>query len=559
MNSRWLRFWLCIVLGLMLLGCGLLVPAHLRAVDSGVIRSAGRTGSGLLERGKALASAGRLGAAQMYSPAARIAGMAGWDRFGASVTNLILAAPARQFWGNDAQTQALFNSPPDDSFAAFIIHADNRNAALSHLSQSSSSAVQELLRTRKLETLTLFYPSASSEGQVYDAAVAETGLLLDGGALTTSLSDNILALALQANRGNGTQPLETVLEDFVSLGERFNWDQLTAFVAAIPDAATLHQLAAAARSAGDRLPVLFAAVQLSGDPVAVGKYLTKFSQTGLQDLAEGLCYGADGVKTLAQRGQRFYRPDWLRPVVERNPFGGFYHFTANRSLHNPRLTLALKWLCYLAAGFLLAAAVHFGRPAVPALQQPLQVRGVHLFRELLFSLGFLLVVLLLSEPFLAQARQEGNIPFRLHLPMAGGAVSAGIVGLKQTVMNPIILLTLLLFFVLQALIYFACLLKLAEIRRQRVSPRIKLRLLENEDHLFDAGLYLGFVGTIISLIVSSLGMVQFSLMAAYSSTSFGIIFVCVFKIFHLRPARRQLLMEAEAEAGNAIPPSNPVS
>ena len=45
------------------------------------------------------------------------------------------------------------------------------------------------------------------------------------------------------------------------------------------------------------------------------------------------------------------------------------------------------------------------------------------------------------------------------------------------------------------------------------------------DHLFDAGLYLGFVGTIISLILVSMGVIKFSLMAAYSSTSFGIIFV----------------------------------
>ena len=34
-------------------------------------------------------------------------------------------------------------------------------------------------------------------------------------------------------------------------------------------------------------------------------------------------------------------------------------------------------------------------------------------------------------------------------------------------------------------------------------------------------------------------------MAAYGSTSFGIIFVSIFKIFHLRPARRKLLLEAE--------------
>jgi hypothetical protein len=43
-------------------------------------------------------------------------------------------------------------------------------------------------------------------------------------------------------------------------------------------------------------------------------------------------------------------------------------------------------------------------------------------------------------------------------------------------------------------------------------------------------------------------------MAAYSSTSFGIIFVSVFKIFHLRPARRTLLLETEAAAAEPVSP-----
>jgi hypothetical protein len=96
---------------------------------------------------------------------------------------------------------------------------------------------------------------------------------------------------------------------------------------------------------------------------------------------------------------------------------------------------------------------------------------------------------------------------------------------------------------------------LAEIRRQRVPARVKLRLLENEDHLFDAGLYLGFVGTIISLILFSLSIVQPSLMAAYSSTSFGIIGVSAFKIFHLRPVRRKLLLESEAAGSEPLVPA----
>jgi hypothetical protein len=87
--------------------------------------------------------------------------------------------------------------------------------------------------------------------------------------------------------------------------------------------------------------------------------------------------------------------------------------------------------------------------------------------------------------------------------------------------------------------------KLAEIRRQTLPSRLKLRLLENEDNLFDAGLYFGFVGTVLSLILVSMGITHFSLMAAYSSTSFGIIFVSILKIFHVRPYRRRLILDAE--------------
>ncbi len=172
-------------------------------------------------------------------------------------------------------------------------------------------------------------------------------------------------------------------------------------------------------------------------------------------------------------------------------------------------------------------------------------------RESLFAMGFLLVALLLSEPFLAQ--ESHPLEMRLRLPTVGGPILAGAAPAQsvRSFMNHSTLLTLLLFFVLQALIYTACVVKLAEIRRHVAAARVKLKLLENEEHLFDAGLYLGFCGTIVSLILVSLGVIEQSLMAAYSSTSFGIIFVSIFKIFQLRPARRELLLLAEEDQVNA--------
>ena len=141
-----------------------------------------------------------------------------------------------------------------------------------------------------------------------------------------------------------------------------------------------------------------------------------------------------------------------------------------------------------------------------------------------------------------------EFPIRLQLPMAGGAVASKIQNTIQPIMSAVTLASLLIFFAIQALIYIWCLTKVAEIRRQSVGPRLKLKLLENEEHLFDAGLYMGFVGTVISLIMWSLGIVKPSLMAAYSSTSFGIIFVSVLKIFHIRPYRRELILESEPQS-----------
>lgn len=548
MRNRWFLSLVCFILGLLMVAGGLLIPAYLRAVDNNVIQQAGRSSLSLVAAAQALADGQRLGAAQLLAQVARTEKTFGADQL--TVDAFAAQHPDWAAWGDDTRMAHLFanQSQPAVPFTEFIIRQQNRALALDSLQASQKPAVQELLRCRQLTQTVLLPASSSSAGQAFDSAVSVCGLLLDGGHLTPGLSAEVQSLAARANHGGGSQPLEQVLLDFMSLGQRFDWDQLVAFVSRIDNTATLHQLTDEARNAGSELPALFAAVQLSGNPAGVSKYLMKFNQTGFQDLAASLHSGTGGVNALLQENRRLYLPGLRQRITAYNPFGAFFDFTSNFCARSPQLAMAVKWFVFLLGGFLFAVSLHFARPAVSLLEQPLQVRGFHVFREILFSLGFLLVVLLLSEPFLAQESQKGDFSFQLHLPMVGGAVPAGLAGIKQTVMNPIVLLTMLVFFVLQALIYTACLVKLAEIRRQNVPPRMKLKLLENEDHLFDAGLYLGFVGTIVSLIIASLHFVQFSLMAAYSSTSFGIIFVVIFKIFHLRPTRRKLLLEAELES-----------
>ncbi len=544
MMSRWTLLCVYGIAGVVAIGCGLLVPMHLRAVDSRVIRRAGRNTPGLVEAGLMLVRQKNPGAARLVLRTAQTEQLPGREALDQAIGSLVEQDPVFEQWSVAGPCMTLSGTNGEStnssalSFTEFIIRLENREKALELLSSSPNAAAQELLRIRSVTNTVIFPPSQSASGQALDAALSICGLLLVEHHFAAGMSNRVAALTAEAAGGGNTQPLEETLIDLMSLGQRFNWGQLAEFVSRIDDTRTLHLQAGLVRGAGRELPVLFSAVQLSGDPAGVAGYLMNFSRTGWQDLGASLRSGSGGVRELVRRNQRL-------------DSGGFaWGLLLDSCLRAPLFALMVKWFLYLAGGFLLALALHLGRPAAPVLERPLQVRGFHIAREILFALGFLLVVLLVSEPFLAQESQRADFPLRLRLPTVGGAAPAGTPGGAVSIisfMNHEVLLTMLLFFVLQGLLYVASVVKLAEIRRQRVPARVKLKLLENEDHLFDAGLYLGFVGTIISLILVSLGVFkQPSLMAAYSSTSFGIIFVSIFKILHLRAARRRMVLEAEA-------------
>lgn len=561
--NRWIWFAFCALLALGLVAWGMLVPIHLRAVEPAVLQRAGNNSFSAVAHGIELAREGRIGAAKLILQALDQGKVRDADKLRATIASLAASQTALTVSGGDAspRMERLFASDPQppkngfESVAEFVIRLENREVVLGLLRSSANADVQQLLRCRALTNTAIFSPSMSASGQAFDAALSIAGLLIDENRMAPQLREKISALAAAANKGADSQPLEQTLLDLMSLGQRFNWGQLVAFVGRIQDTDTLRILAEESRN-DFRLPTLFAAVEMSGQPSAVAQYLTKFSQTGGGDLAASVRYGPRSVKELLHRNQRIVHvsPNAVAASAFVSPF---WEFAVNTAYYNPGLAFFMKWFAYLSAGFLLALSFHFVQPELPAIEAKIQARGFGIAREMLFALGFLLVVLLLSEPFLAQENQKMTLPvFRLAMPTVGSVVPAGTHQTRFQIMNQS-LLTMLLFFVLQGFLYVGSLLKLAEIRRQNAPPRTKLKLLENEDHLFDAGLYLGFLGTIVCFILHSLHQVELSLMGAYSSTSFGIVFVSIFKIFQLRPARRKLLLEAESVEQNA--PVTPAS
>lgn len=101
---------------------------------------------------------------------------------------------------------------------------------------------------------------------------------------------------------------------------------------------------------------------------------------------------------------------------------------------------------------------------------------------------------------------------------------------------------MLVFLGIQVLIFIWSCIQINKISKHEGDSTLKIKLLDNEDMLFDMGLYIGLGGTVLSLILMVMGQENQGLIAAYTSTMFGIIEVAIFKIFILRPYKQKLII-----------------
>ena len=165
------------------------------------------------------------------------------------------------------------------------------------------------------------------------------------------------------------------------------------------------------------------------------------------------------------------------------------------------------------------------------------------------ALAFLFAALLIvaTEPFLLKAAPPSEYRVRLVLPalVITSTNPAQAADQAITTMDSTTLISIGFFAALQIAMYLTCLLKIREIARSAVAPIVKLRLMENEENLFDGGLYVGIGGTAAALVLQVLGVIEPNLLAAYSSNLFGITCVAIVKIRHVRPYKRQLILDSQ--------------
>lgn len=553
MNKRAIQFGVFAVSGSLLLIAAWLLPAHFRAVDAALVKRPAPFSNTVVQEGFDLLAREKIGPAHLFLQTARQSNLRGHDQLGLELGNFAMAHPELLVWGGSFPLlEGIFQNAPHLRHSApmpameFLLRNNARERVREFLQSSRRPGVQEILKTRELPKTVHFPPVASASGQALDAAILLTGVLSQGDFLAPHLRESIEKLATIANRGGGSGPLEEAYLDLVALGKRFNWVELTLFLAGVENLEQLQTLAQTARLAGAHVPALFAAVHMSGSPERVATYLKRFGESGLPDLALSLRGGTAGLRHLLERQQPVYHSRWRSEVVNYDPFGAFFFASVDFCRSTPVLAVILKYALFLMGGFLVVRAGHFWGRAPSAIEQALEIKRISLVRQGCFALLFLTLILGLGEPYLAQENQTLEPPLRVHFSITQSALLAQLTDSLDSLMNQITILSLVLFLVVQAIIYAVCLIKLAEIRRQNVNSDTKLKLLDNEENLFDAGLYVGLGGTVAALVFLALGIVKPSLMAAYASTLFGIIFVAVLKICHLRPYRRRLILEVES-------------
>jgi hypothetical protein len=556
--NRVVWFIVCTLVGLELIAWGLLVPAHIRAVDAKVLDKVGAKSPSLVAEGLSLVNLEKTGPAHMLLTAAQQTGVPEADKLANSLRNFEQAHPRLKVWGGAAPyLERVFEKAPattnldSQPIVDVLITQSTRDTLMEALRHSRRPGVLEILQTRELTNTEVFPPARSASGQPLDATIATTALLFQHDHFTSRLRSSIQDAVARANRGAEVQPLEAIYMDILALGKRLNWGQLVDLIRQVPDTTVLQETAELIREREAQLPVVYSALHVSESPHLVRRYLDFYPTTGLRDIRFALGTGTAAVQTLLESGDPIQYPTLREKFVRFAPIRAVYQPLVAVVMHEPVLGFAVKYgLCLLGA-LLLARAITYLSPSL--VEEIVHARPFLTGPQVALGLCLLSIVIFLSESLVTRAAPAPELPFRIKFPMASPVLRATIPHQIRVMTDNLATLSLLIFFVLQAAIYVFCRMKLAEIRRQTLPSKLKLRLLENEDNLFDGGLYFGFVGTVASLILVSIGIIKFSLMAAYSSTAFGIIFVSVLKIFSVRPYRRRLILDAEIAERQAQP------
>lgn len=536
-------FWMAA--GFVLLAAAWVIPVNLKSITPALLKEAGGSTLTPARLGKQLLDREKPGPAALALAAARMLEDPQAPSLAAAVDNAAHRQPELVPWGGwDPFLDPLFNLKENTGrtvstpVLSFFITEKARANLLNYLNGSRSQGVQTLLRVRQITDTTRFVPATSSGGQTLDAVILLSALLYQGEHLSVPLQRELRELADTAVSQKKLGELEPVFVDLLSLGKRLDWIQLTELTRTTGSVKTVNEFAQLARATPDDLPLIYTAALLAGSADRVASYLLRYGRPGVEDLKLALSLGKGAVDQLLAR----------QVPVNRQPAPSFGPITLLALLY-PKLGLAVKYLGFLLGAFcifrgleslLFADATRSDLPRVKSGILATLTAGM---------------LILGTEPFLLKTPAPSEFQLKLTVPVLSNIADPASLTPTPATFNMIDTSTLLsigFFALLQVGMYLYCLSKIREIDHQSLPALLKLRLMENEENLFDGGLYIGIAGTATALVLQVLGVIQPNLLAAYSSNLFGITCVALIKIRHVRPYKRRLILDGQTESKPVI-------
>jgi len=299
----------------------------------------------------------------------------------------------------------------------------------------------------------------------------------------------------------------------------------------------------AAGADSDRWGFLLTAVVTAESGRGVSEYLKRHGDRARADLTEAMVLGTGAVKELVRTGSALHRPkvrNWLATKLGLTPMTEWF---VRMSVPVPRLSLVFKYLLWLDGLFLIVHGLwHARRLSLDPENLAFEPRP-NLVVHVVVAATALVLVFLSVEKILEVKRARGGSG-AIPQPMFTARLRLDMPPVTPRTMNDKIVGMLVAFFVIQGAIYLIGLARLKNIRNQLVESGVKLRLLDNEEAMFDAPLYMGIAGSVLALVMRLTGFEGISLMASYSSTLFGILFCFILKVMHVRPYRQRLILES---------------
>ena len=522
------------------------VPVNLKSLSPALLREAGAGTPSVAQFGRQLVDSEKIGPATLTLAAARSVNDPGAESLATALASLSAHAPELVAWGGwDPFLDPLFNLHENKGHAestpvlTFFITEKARDTLRAYLANSRSLGVQSLLRTRELTATGRFVPATQPGGQPLDAVILLAALLYQGEHFSPPLQRELRGLADTAVAQKELGGLEPFFLDLLSLGKRLDWAQLGELLRGTENTKTVGEFAHLARVAPDQLPIIYAAALFSGSADQVAAYLIQYGKPGLDDLRLALANGQGAVHQLM-----------LRQVPVNHGAGSGLGTAASLVLLHPRGMIVIKYFGYLLGAFLIFRGLDRWIVSPVSDQTP----GLPHVKSGVLALLLAAVLVIVTEPFLLKAAPLSEYRVRLVLPvLISSSTSPAPPNPRPTpTMDASTLISIGFFAALQVAMYFTCLLKIREVARSSLPPLTKLRLMENEENLFDGGLYVGIGGTATALVLQVLGVIEPNLLAAYSSNLFGITCVALVKIRHVRPYKRTQILESQAVPGIKI-------